>query len=467
MYQEFGCEACMNADKQLEGFIDGPPLEASHDGVDSRTTKCAFGLQGVCCKLCTNGPCHITPDSPMGICGADAKVIVGRIFLKAVTVGSGCYIHLLEKTARNLKNTAQAGGELKGNAALDRLGEIFGIEEHDDHKLAIHVADAVIEDIYRPDFEHMALIQKLAYAPRYRKWEELGIIPGGAKSEVFDGMVKSSTKLNSDPTYMLLHCLRLGISTGIYGLFLTNLLNEVMLGDPVNLLPNDGDSNTLTGVSEVSLKKFLGGSFTTMIELIVSGKIKGVAGVIGCSNLTAGGHDVITAALIKDLISRDIIVLATGCNSGGIEIYSLMTTEAAELAGPNLKEACKSLDMPPVLNFSPCLAIGLLETAVTELAEALKIDTPQLPLVFSIAQLLEEQALADGAFGLALGLPLHLGLPPFATGSPMAINILTDRMKDLTGGQVVISHDVKETANILELIILEKRAALGLLNPKS
>ncbi len=32
---------------------------------------------------------------------------------------------------------------------------------------------------------------------------------------------------------MLLHCLNLGISTGLYGLTLTNLLNDVMLGEPV------------------------------------------------------------------------------------------------------------------------------------------------------------------------------------------------------------------------------------------
>ena len=44
--------------------------------------------------------------------------------------------------------------------------------------------------------------------------------------------MKCSTNLNSDPTDMLLHCLKLGISTGVYGLMLTNLLNDVMLGEP-------------------------------------------------------------------------------------------------------------------------------------------------------------------------------------------------------------------------------------------
>ncbi len=55
----------------------------------------------------------------------------------------------------------------------------------------------------------------------------------GAKSEVFDGCVKSSTNLSSDPVDMLMHCLSLGICTGLYGLTLTNLLNDIVLGDPV------------------------------------------------------------------------------------------------------------------------------------------------------------------------------------------------------------------------------------------
>lgn len=78
----------------------------------------------------------------------------------------------------------------------------------------------------------MKLVKKMAYAPRYENWEKLGILPGGAKSEVCHGVVKCSTNLNSDPVDMLKDCLKLGISTGIYGLTLTNLLNDIVLGEP-------------------------------------------------------------------------------------------------------------------------------------------------------------------------------------------------------------------------------------------
>jgi carbon-monoxide dehydrogenase catalytic subunit len=228
----------------------------------------------------------------------------------------------------------------------------------------------------------------------------------------------------------------------------------------MNLLKDHGNANTLTGVSEVSLKQFLGGNWQPLIDLIVAGDIKGVAGVVGCSNLTAGGHDVLTVDLVKELIAKDILVLTAGCSSGGIENCGLMTPEAARYAGDKLRAVCEKLNIPPVLNFGPCLAIGRLEIVATELAEALKVDLPQLPLVLSAAQWLEEQALADGCYGLALGLPLHLGLPPFVTGSKVAVQVLTEDMKSLTGGQVIINGDAKESAEILEQIIIEKRQGL-------
>lgn len=617
---------CASADKPMENYIRSLPLETAHHRVAAQETKCGFGLQGVCCRLCANGPCRITPDAPRGICGASADTIVARNFLRAVAAGSGCYIHIVENTARQLKNTGLHKDKIRSEKALNHLAELFGVTGTDKYDLCVKVADAVLADLYRPEYEPMELVEKLAYAPRVKKWKELGIMPGGAKGEVFNNIVKTSTNLSSDPVEMLVSCLRLGVSTGLYGLQLTNLLNDVVLGDPeirpapvgmnvidpdyinilitghqhslftyiqdrlldedvaakaraagakgfklvgctcvgqdlqlrgahyteifdghagnnyiseavlscgaidavlsefnctlpgieticdelkikqicldvvakkanaeyipfnyetrqadgdriideivaaykarrgsvpMNLFPDHGNKNTLTGVSEGSLKAFLGGSWKPLIDLIVAGKIKGLAGVVGCSSV-AYGHDTLTAELTKELIAKDILVLTAGCSSGGLENIGLMTPEAAELAGPNLKAVCKQLGIPPVLNFGPCLAIGRLEIVATEIAQELGVDLPQLPLVLSAAQWLEEQALADGAFALALGLPLHLGVPPFITGSKLVTKVLTEDMVGLTGGRVIVDGDGKSAANTLEAIIEEKRKALNI-----
>ncbi|PRR85210.1 Carbon monoxide dehydrogenase [Clostridium luticellarii] len=113
---------CESADKVLQNFINSlDDVETSHHRMDSQKIKCNFGQLGICCKLCANGPCRITPKAPKGVCGANADTIVARNFLRAVAAGSGCYIHVLENTARNLKSLGKTGGEIKGIHALDRL----------------------------------------------------------------------------------------------------------------------------------------------------------------------------------------------------------------------------------------------------------------------------------------------------------------------------------------------------------
>ena len=523
MNQCYGCTTCKSADKPLEGFIRSLPVETSHHRVEGQSTKCGFGLQGVCCRLCSNGPCRITPEAPRGICGANADTIVTRNFLRAVASGSGCYIHIVENTALNLKKTAQIRGELKGLKSLDHLAELFGITDEDIYVKAEKVADSVLADLYNPEYVSAELIEKIAYAPRIKRWKELGIMPGGAKgfklvgctcvgqdlqlrgahyTEVFDGHAGNNYTSEAilatgaiDAVLSEFNCTLPGIEPICDELKIKQIcLDDVakkanaelmpfefehraeqsdLIIDkiveaykerrgcvPLNLMEEHGNDHTLTGVSEGSLKSFLGGKWTPLIELLAAGEIKGIAGVVGCSNLTAGGHDVLSVELTKELISRDILVLTAGCSSGGIENCGLMTPEAAELAGPRLRAVCQKLNIPPVLNFGPCLAIGRLEIVATEIAAELGVDLPQLPLVLSAAQWLEEQALADGCFGLALGLPLHLGLPPFVTGSKTAVKVLTEDMKELTGGQVIINDDAKASADILEQIILEKRQGL-------
>ncbi|MBS6509035.1 MAG: anaerobic carbon-monoxide dehydrogenase catalytic subunit [Paraclostridium bifermentans] len=621
------CKMCESADKKLESFVASKDVETAFHRTEDQRIKCGFGLQGVCCRLCANGPCRITTKSPRGICGADADTIVARNFLRAVASGAACYLHVVENTARNLKKLGEDKGIIKGEKTIDELAEIFGVEANDRHGKCINVAQKVLDDLYKSRDEKMELVEKIAYAPRVNKWKEIGIMPGGAKSEVFDAIVKSSTNLNSDPVDMLINCLNLGISTGLYGLTLTNLLNDVILGEPVirtapvgfrvidkdyiNIMitghqhstfahfqdrlkdedvvklakeagakgfklvgctcvgqdlqlrgehyqevfaghagnnftseavlstgaidmiasefnctipgiepiadkykvkmvclddvakkvnaeyvpfdreniesiseklinealisyksrrgeveidiPSDhGHDVSLTGVSEKNLKAFLGNSWKPLINLIAEGKIKGIAAVVGCSNMTAKGHDVFTVELTKELIKRDIIVLSAGCSTGGLENVGLMSPGAEELAGENLKEVCKSLGIPPVLNFGPCLAIGRLEIVATEIAKELGIDIPQLPLILSAPQWLEEQALADGAFGLALGLPLHLALPPFITGGKLVTQVLTEGLKDITGGHVIVDSEVVSSADTLEKIIIDRREKLGL-----
>ncbi len=225
-------------------------------------------------------------------------------------------------------------------------------------------------------------------------------------------------------------------------------------------IPVHGFDAALTGVSETTLVDFLGGTLDPLVGLIKDGTIKGVVGILGCSNLAAGGHDVSTVALTKELIRKDILVLTAGCTSGGLANCGLCSNSAKDLAGPGLRAVCEKLGIPPVLNFGPCLAIGRIEMVVSKLAETLGVDIPQLPVAISAPQWLEEQALADGCYGLALGLVLHLSQMPPIAGSPVVTKVLTQDLASMTGGRVLVEPDPAKAATALEKIIAEKRGAL-------
>ncbi|MHC4196076.1 MAG: anaerobic carbon-monoxide dehydrogenase catalytic subunit, partial [Planctomycetota bacterium] len=64
------------------------------DRLESQEPQCGFGKLGICCRICTMGPCRIDPfgDGPQaGVCGADADTIVARNFLRAVAAGTSAH----------------------------------------------------------------------------------------------------------------------------------------------------------------------------------------------------------------------------------------------------------------------------------------------------------------------------------------------------------------------------------------
>ena len=59
--------------------------------VKNQTPHCGFGEAGTCCRICSMGPCRITPKAPRGICGCDVHGIVGRNYLRFTAGGAATH----------------------------------------------------------------------------------------------------------------------------------------------------------------------------------------------------------------------------------------------------------------------------------------------------------------------------------------------------------------------------------------
>ncbi|MGB9880734.1 MAG: carbon monoxide dehydrogenase, partial [Anaerolineae bacterium] len=49
---------------------------------------CPIGSKGACCKNCAMGPCRLTKEGQVGICGATIDTIAARNFARMVAAGS-------------------------------------------------------------------------------------------------------------------------------------------------------------------------------------------------------------------------------------------------------------------------------------------------------------------------------------------------------------------------------------------
>jgi len=119
------------------------------DRFDAQKPHCAFGLAGSCCRLCNMGPCRITAKSPVGVCGADADVIVARNLLRWVAAGVAAHAARGREVMLALKAAAEGRLDLPilGETKVRKTAAALGLaDEPDLRKLAGALADVLLED---------------------------------------------------------------------------------------------------------------------------------------------------------------------------------------------------------------------------------------------------------------------------------------------------------------------------------
>lgn len=96
------------------------------------------------------------------------------------------------------------------------------------------------------------------------------------------------------------------------------------------------------------------------------------------------------------------------------------------------------------------------------LANYLGVDINQLPVVASAPEPTSEKAISIGTYAVAAGLPTHVGVMLPVMGSALVTKILTETVKELTGGYFMVEPDPVKAADLLLQAINDRRAGLGL-----
>jgi carbon-monoxide dehydrogenase catalytic subunit len=224
----------------------------------------------------------------------------------------------------------------------------------------------------------------------------------------------------------------------------------------------------IAGFSVESIKYHLGGTFRgtyyTLNDNIINGRIRGLAGVVGCNNARTK-HNEEHIMLVKELIKNDVLVLSTGCSALACGTHGLLTPEtAAVYCGPGLAEVCETVGIPPVLHLGSCVDNSRILLAATEVVKAggLGNDLRDLPAAGSAPEWMSEKAIAIGQYFVASGIYVVFGYHMPLDGAPVFKNHLYNELEGIYGGKWDCEPDPIKHAHKIIAHIDKKRKELGI-----
>ena len=232
---------------------------------------CPIGIgnsAGICCKNCFMGPCRITKDGQVGVCGATVETIAARNLARAVAAGSAAHSDHGRDVAFTLLATAEGqaqGYEIRDAAKLLAVAQKFGIptEKRGANEIAKDVANKAIQQFGQQNGE--LIYVKTAPKKRQELWRKYGVVPRGIDREVVDVLHRTHMGDDQEPEHILKGAIRCALSDGWGGSMIATDLSDILFGTPS---PRVGQVN-LGVLKEDEVNIVLHGHEPTLSEMIV------------------------------------------------------------------------------------------------------------------------------------------------------------------------------------------------------
>ena len=300
--------------------------------VKNQTPHCGFGEAGTCCRICSMGPCRITPKSPRGICGCDVHGIVGRNYLRFTAGGSATHSDHGLQICHTLYQTKEGGSyQVKDPEKLKRIAHEWGIETEgkDIYDLAHEVAEAGLLEYGKP----FGVQRFLKRAPEHTQelWHNAGIEPRAIDREVSQAMHMTHMGCSSLPEALIKQSLRAGLSDGWGGSMMGTEFSDVLFGTPK---PMDTTANI--GVMEKDMVNIIvhghDPSLSEMIvfyaqdpEMVALAKSVGAKG-INIAGVCCTGNEVAMREAIPmagNFLQQENVVLTGACEAIVVDVQCI------------------------------------------------------------------------------------------------------------------------------------------------
>ncbi len=231
-------------------------------------------------------------------------------------------------------------------------------------------------------------------------------------------------------------------------------------------IPNE-TCDMVAGFSHEYINYALGGmyrgSFRPLNDAIISGRLRGAAGVVGCNNVN-DCQDESHVEIVKELIKNDVLVVMTGCSAQACGKFNLLSPEGAKFAGPGLREICETVGIPPALHLGSCVDNTRILTVLSQMATegGLGDDISDLPGAGFAPEWMSEKAISIGSYFAGSGVYTIMGGRSPIEGGKNCVRFLSETLEERLGGKLEFIVDRGEQVDKALKHIDAKRAALGL-----
>ena len=213
------------------------------DRLDAQLPQCGFGKQGICCRICSMGPCRISKKASAGVCGADVDTIVARNFLRMIAAGVSAHSDHGRTVAEVFLATAKGDApdyRLKDTTKLHKLAKELGVQTagRSTQEIAADVGEIARAEFGKP--EGTQLMTRRAPKPRQEIWQKLRVTPRAVDREVTESLHRSTMGVDQDFRNVLLQASRAALADGWGGAMLATELQDVLFGTPY---PGRGEVN--------------------------------------------------------------------------------------------------------------------------------------------------------------------------------------------------------------------------------
>lgn len=230
---------------------------------------CNIGGAGMCCKQCGMGPCRLTKEGDVGVCGATIDTIQARNFTRAIAAGAAAHSDHGRDMAFLLKATAKGEAEgyiIRDVAKLRLVASKYGIpiEKRSPQEIASDLADLYISQFGQQQGE--IVIPTRAPKKRQELWRKLGVWPRGLDREVVECLHRTHIGDDQDAEHILSHAVRTALADGWGGSMIATDVSDILFGTPA---PIYGEAN-LGVIKEDMVNVVVHGHEPSLSEMLVA-----------------------------------------------------------------------------------------------------------------------------------------------------------------------------------------------------